>query len=77
MTVVYRLAMPITKQAPPADEASENSRGQKPKSIRLCTILYIPAGIGSPHEWRRGGAGAVHKTNTIHCADQTASDRDA
>ncbi|MEB9770427.1 hypothetical protein P4K44_33565 [Bacillus cereus] len=33
----------------------------------------MTAGIGSPHEWRHGGAGTMHKTNMIHCAGRTAS----
>nr|MDF9458057.1 hypothetical protein [Bacillus pumilus] len=76
MTVRDRRRHPITKQTPPADEAFQNSRGQKPKPIRLCTILYIQCGIGSPHEWRHGGAGTMHKVNSFHCAELTEANRD-
>ncbi|MDF9783990.1 hypothetical protein OKW10_000777 [Bacillus pumilus] len=37
----------------------------------------MTAGIGSPHEWRHGGAGTMHKTNTIHCAARTDTNRSA
>lgn len=36
----------------------------------------MTAGIGSPHEWRHGGAGTMHKVNSFRCDDRTATNRD-
>lgn len=45
-------------------------------TIRLCMIVCMTAGIGSPHEWRHGGAGTMHKVNSFRCAGRTATNRD-
>ncbi|MHC2451281.1 hypothetical protein ACUXP3_001882 [Bacillus altitudinis] len=37
----------------------------------------MTAGIGSPHEWRHGGPYALHKFNTNHCDERTATNRSA
>ncbi|MEB8704790.1 hypothetical protein P4H21_29255 [Bacillus cereus] len=36
----------------------------------------MTAGIGSPHEWRHGGVGTLHKVHSFSCADRTVTNRD-